>query len=442
MQAAAPSSSALQQGLTFLADIVRARLSQFLHPDQPVQFPDLHFQHDGSRLAVFVTEQSLSIEEYLLVFTALAPHLQPNFFGSLISEQIPAGTEMPEFGGVKPNHLRAMLPTGETALFILAGTGLSERLRCAALLNEGHWLFQQKILSLSPAVGGEPMHSGQLGIARDWLERFTQGTVSLPKLSTQFPAEHIVTDLDWSDLVLNEHALSQLQDIRIWVEHNATLMQDWGMKARLKPGYRALFYGPPGTGKTLAAMLLGKYTGREVFRVDLATMVSKYIGETEKNLASLFDQAEHRGWILFFDEADAIFGKRTQVRDAHDKYANQEVSYLLQRMESFSGMVILASNFRANLDDAFVRRFQSIIYFPAPRAAERFVLWKKALPPKLKLDKRTDLGQIAADHELTGAQITNIIHYVCLRALHLKTSKVNTEMLVHGIRRELAKDGK
>ena len=144
-------------------------------------------------------------------------------------------------------------------------------------------------------------------------------------------------------------------------------MNDWGMAPKLRPGYRSLFYGPPGTGKTMTACLLGKSTGRDVYKVDLSLVVSKYIGETEKNLARVFDQAQHKGWILFFDEADALFGKRSETRDAHDRYANQEVSFLLQRIETFDGIAILASNQRENLDDAFTRRFESIIYFPMPR---------------------------------------------------------------------------
>src|SRR5690606_11585436 len=129
----------------------------------------------------------------------------------------------------------------------------------------------------------------------------------------------------------------------------------WDMRQLIKPGYRTLFYGPPGTGKTLTAMLLGKEFQRNVFRIDLSQVVSKYIGETEKNLEKIFQRAANKEWILFFDEADALFGKRTSVKDAHDRYANQEVSYLLQRVEDFPGLVILASNYKNNIDKAFVR---------------------------------------------------------------------------------------
>jgi len=175
------------------------------------------------------------------------------------------------------------------------------------------------------------------------------------------------------------------------------------MKSRIKPGFRVLFSGPPGTGKTLTASLLGKYTKCDVFRIDLSLVVSKYIGETEKNLSKLFDRAENEDWILFFDEADALFGKRTGVRDAHDKYANQEVSYLLQRIESHSGLVILATNMKNNIDSAFTRRFNSIIEFEILSTPERLILWGNNIPKNIKLDKDVNLEELSRKFEVNGA---------------------------------------
>ncbi|MCA9485987.1 MAG: ATP-binding protein, partial [Nanoarchaeota archaeon] len=169
---------------------------------------------------------------------------------------------------------------------------------------------------------------------------------------------------------------------------------------------------------------------------------SKYIGETEKNLANLFAKAENKDWILFFDEADALFGKRTNVRDAHDKYANQEVSYLLQRVESFNGLVILASNFKNNIDEAFSRRFQSIIYFPMPGPEERLALWKKGFPPAVQLDKKADLEAIATKYELSGAMIMNIVQYACLNALKRKESLILENDITSGIKKEFLKGGR
>ncbi len=191
--------------------------------------------------------------------------------------------------------------------------------------------------------------------------------------------------------------------------------------------------------KHLTASLLGKSTGREVFRVDLSSVVSKYIGETEKNLASLFQKAEHKDWILFFDEADALFGKRTGVRDAHDRYANQEISYLLQRVETYNGLVILASNFMDNIDEAFLRRFQMVIHFPQPRASERLLLWQKAMPTAVNLNPDVDLRGLAEQYELTGADIVNVIHFCCLQAMAQQSNSLTREDLISGIQRELQK---
>ncbi len=178
------------------------------------------------------------------------------------------------------------------------------------------------------------------------------------------PMQRITTERKWEDLVLSDQAMKDLEEIVVWTRHRQTVLEDWRLKRRLKPGFCSFFYGPPGSGKSLTAALLGKKTGLEVYRVDLSRAVSKYIGETEKNLARLFDQAKSRNWILFFDEADALFGKRTKVSDAHDRYANQVLAYLLQRIEDYPGIAILASNLNARKDEAFTRRFQSVIHFP------------------------------------------------------------------------------
>jgi SpoVK/Ycf46/Vps4 family AAA+-type ATPase len=289
---------------------------------------------------------------------------------------------------------------------------------------------------------GEPTMSGRLVVNPEVIEEIVTGKIGRPVFSMDFPAEHIETSMDWDDLVLNPMTRAQIREIENWIKHNDILMNDWGMRKRVKPGYRALFYGPPGTGKTLTAMLLGKHTGKDVFRVDLSRVVSKYIGETEKNLSRLFDKAENKNWILFFDEADALFSKRTDVRDAHDKYANQEVAYLLQRIEGYNGLVILASNQRANIDDAFVRRLQAMIPFPIPKQEERYEIWRRTFPEQIVLAGDVDWWQIAARHELTGANILNVTHFCAIEALANQSLQVDLKSLETAIKREYVKEGK
>ncbi|HTH30505.1 MAG TPA: ATP-binding protein, partial [Lacibacter sp.] len=200
--------------------------------------------------------------------------------------------------------------------------------------------------------------------------------------------------------------------------------------------------GPSGTGKTLTAGLIGKEFNKEVYRIDLSQVVSKYIGETEKNLETVFKRAESKDWILFFDEADALFGKRTNVQSSHDKYANQEISYLLQRVEDYPGLMILASNFRHNLDDAFVRRFHAVIHFPIPNENERFVLWQKSLPDSLTLNDTVALQHLAAKYELTGASILNAVQFAVLQCYSRNTMEIQQTDLLDGIRKELMKEEK
>ena len=175
----------------------------------------------------------------------------------------------------------------------------------------------------------------------------------------------ISTERSWANLALTERAVQQVEEIRAWLKQSTPVTGEGVQKkTKLTQGYRCLFYGPPGTGKTATAALIGRELHMPVHKIDLALVVSKYIGETEKNLEHLFDRAENERWILFFDEADALFGKRTNVRDAHDRYTNQEVSYMLQHIENYKGLIILATNMKGNIDEAFIRRLHSIIHFP------------------------------------------------------------------------------
>ncbi len=214
----------------------------------------------------------------------------------------------------------------------------------------------------------------------------------------------------WEDIVLPDHQMAQLKSIADQVRNHHIVFGDWGFGRKLSygKGLSALFAGPSGTGKTMAAEVVASDLGLELYKIDLSQVVSKYIGETEKNLDRVFTAAESASAILFFDEADALFGKRSEVRDSHDRYANVEISYLLQKMEEYEGVAILATNLRRHMDDAFLRRLQFVIEFPFPSCEYREAIWRVTLPPEVPLDGELDLGELARDVRLSGGNIKNI----------------------------------
>lgn len=434
--------SVVSQLLDFLERHIRFRFSQYLNSDSNIYLGVPEFENRDSVLLKFIANTELNLWEVLILSTALSPNIQPSFFNNVIAEFLPDGGDFPEFGGVKGKNHRGIIPTGETALFILAGNDLEERAQLIDFIYHQSKLFKDEIVEIESVPRGEPKMSGKLILAEEYVHLFLTGKELKPSMSSEFPASRITTDLEWEDLVLSPKTEVEVREIEHWLAYNNTLLNDWGMQKKIKPGYRVLFCGPPGTGKTLTAGLLGKYTGREVYRVDLSMVVSKYIGETEKNLSKLFDKAVNKDWILFFDEADAIFGKRTNVRDAHDKYANQEVSYLLQRIEAHPSLVILATNFKNNIDSAFTRRFQSIIEFELPSYKERLRLWENSLPQQVVLDNDVSLEEIAKKYPITGANIMNIVQYSCLKVLSNKSNVLNKQIVLEGIKKEYSKEGK
>jgi len=327
-------------------------------------------------------------------------------------------------------------------MFILAGRDLEKRFSLLSLLDKDHVFYLDNLVFLDEPGPSEPELSGVLTASQDLIDRVIRGKIRKPDLRPDFPAKLLTTEMSWQDVILPSATLDQLSEIERWIEHHHHLLKDAALGKKIKPGFRALFYGPPGSGKTLSATLIGKKTGRDVYRVDLSTIVSKYIGETEKNLAKLFDRASRKDWILFFDEADALFGKRTNVNDSHDRYANQEVSYLLQRIEYHEGLVILATNLKNNIDSAFLRRFQSIVYFPLPKADERLLLWQRAFSESVPADKSISLNDIAKKYELSGSLIINIVSHCTLRAMNEKSNVITSGILLDGIARELAKEGR
>ncbi|MEM8527860.1 MAG: ATP-binding protein [Bacteroidota bacterium] len=431
--------------LESLATLLKERLNAFFQAEEIAPTFSLNGEARFLNQAVnnsSTDELELSKEEQIILLLAYASHIQPNFIDAIIKEQLPQAGDFPQLGGTRGKEYRGFLPTGQTALFLLAGGDVEQQLQYQYLFSEDHFFAKRHILWLEDVPKGEPRMSGKIILSQEYIDLLNTGRIARPKFGIRFPAQLLETRMEWEDLILDADTLTQVKELESWVNYGDHLLNDWEMGKKIKPGFRALFYGPPGTGKTLTASLLGKHTSKDVYRIDLSMIVSKYIGETEKNLSNLFAKAENKDWILFFDEADALFGKRTNVKDAHDKYANQEVAYLLQRVEAYNGLVVLASNRKDDIDEAFLRRFQSIIRFQFPKPAERKKLWQNAFPKKAILSTDIDFAHLAQKYEITGSEIINVTQFACLRALEKEENVIEKNYIIQGIKREYAKKGR
>ncbi len=248
----------------------------------------------------------------------------------------------------------------------------------------------------------------------------------------------------WSDLVLATDPFNMLREICEQVKHRSLVYGTWGFdrKLSLGKGLNVVFAGPSGTGKTMSAEIMAGELKMDLYKIDLSNMVSKFIGETEKNLERIFNEAGDSNAILFFDEADSLFGKRSEVKDAHDRYANIETGYLLQKMEEYDGIVILATNLRKNLDEAFVRRMHFMIEYPFPDEDDRFLIWSKVFPKDLPVGSTVDMRFMARQFKLSGGNIKNIGLAAAFLAAGDGAAAVEMEHLIMATRREYQKLGK
>ncbi|SFA98794.1 ATPase family associated with various cellular activities (AAA) [Collimonas sp. OK607] len=446
MNALTANAKSLEREIAWFSEVLTARFHDyFMHEGGPYEIerhqpPDV--SGDPSTFAGAICEYGMSFDERMVLILTLLPHIRPQALDLLFTANKNTDRSYTEFGGRKGKNHAGLLPTCETAVFILAGDDLVRRFEVLKLFDADHFFARQSILKLEQRVDGEPFLSAALSVESDFLDRCTSGLQHKPDYSAGFPAKRIMTQLDWSDLVLAPEVLEEIEHIKIWLKGGAAVMQRWDLDKSVKPGFRSLFYGPPGTGKTLTATLLGKAAEVDVYRIDLSKIVSKYIGETEKNMANVFDQAQNKNWILFFDEADALFGKRTEGSSSNDRHANQEIAYLLQRIEDFPGVVILASNLRSNIDDAFARRFQSAIYFPIPDGLQRLRLWQNIFPQRRHLADDVNLENLAEENILSGGALLNVVRYAAMRAERQGRDKVCKDDLLRGVKKEFIKEGR
>jgi ATPase family associated with various cellular activities (AAA) len=387
-----------------------------------------------------VDEYKLDEYEQLVVLLSLAPYFLPGFINSFFESNSKQPKQDLFFNRSLIN--KSIYPSIETAISILGGTNIENRQKYFQLFNIDSKLFKEDLIAIPSPPHGEPFTRATLTPGQSFLNNIISGKNRSPEFSHDFPAMLIESDYSWDDLILDYETRTQLQEMKEWLDYE-NICREKGLDIeKFKLGYKCLFFGAPGTGKTLAASLIGKLTNRKVYRIDLSAVVSKYIGETEKNLSRIFDRASHGNWILFFDEADALFGKRGTTQNAHDRYANQEVSYLLQRFENYEGVSILASNFKDNIDTAFYRRFHSIVRFKNPEADERLKLWEVHLPKGFKFAEDVDLHEISRSVKINGSGIYNVMRRSCMKAVLNNDMQVKGSDMLESVKMEFAKENK
>jgi len=390
---------------------------------QDEAIPALEFYAGMGPLAATIAMTGLTAPEALVLVAAIAPSIDERFLAAygLLSDR-------PMSHGL----------TIDVARTLMART-FQGRLDATSMLSEHGTLRATGLLSVEPP--GEP--TGMLTPEPGLVAWVLGMPPPRPHATAGFPARPLTTVHTLDDVVLPGRARARLADLERRLAHRERVTTDWGFARHHDNagGLVALFHGPPGTGKTMTAAAVAASAGLPAYVVDLSALVSKYIGETEKSLAAVFERAERERCVLVFDEADAVFGSRTEVSDSHDRYANQEVSYLLARIESHPGVVILTTNLLGNIDSAFRRRIHVLVEFPQPGAPERAVLWERVLPPGVPTSGDLRLGELAERFQLTGAEIRD----AAIEAAYLAADgdgAITREYLEEGIRRQFTKAGK
>lgn len=360
------------------------------------------------------------------------------------------GTEKSwEANGTFKHHrlLKAELPAPEGIASLQTWEALARR----AGLDAGSFDFAELAAKfkftpaqMRNAISAATNHSLQIGGSlQPTMDDLYRGCRAQSNQRLRLLSRKLTPRCTWSDITLSANSKAQLREICDQMKYRQKVYGAWGFgqKHSLGRGLCALFFGPSGTGKTMAVEIIAHELGIDAYKVDLSTVVSKYIGETEKNLNKVFSEAETSNAILFFDEADALFGKRSDVKDAHDRYANIEINYLLQRMEEFEGLAILATNLRKNMDEAFSRRMHFAVEFPFPDATQRYAIWKQHFPSSAPMASDIDFDFLATRLNLAGGAIRNIVVNAAFLAA-ANSGTIRMKHLVQATRREFEKIGR
>jgi len=380
-----------------------------------------------------IAANKFSAEERLVIILALSPYVAPevcDVFNSnkkllLLSK------------ACRSSEGIMLLPTVQTALFLLAGDDVDKRVKSMLLFDTTHTFYKESIIHIGPTEGNEPAYNGVISITPTYRDLLIHGEYRPPRFSSEFPAHLLTTKLEWEDLILMPTTSETLNDVKVTLKQYEKLFNEWNMSNIMRPGCRILFYGDSGQGKTLTASLLGKLLKRPVYRVDIAATVSKYVGETNQRLEALFNTAENKDWILFFDEGDSMLGQRSKSGEgSNSHYANQEVAFLLQRIETFNGIIVVATNLRSNIDYAFQRRFDASAQFKALDFERQKQVWERFWPKKHISMEGLDIDTLIGRYPLSPASIINVIRRVAAHVSEQELKTVPPAMLVRFVQDE------
>jgi SpoVK/Ycf46/Vps4 family AAA+-type ATPase len=356
-------------------------------------------------------------------------------------------------GGTDRRAIEVLLGEDRPSLTVkVARTNLDERIHAWNEAFERRKWSDESVIDISErfySVGGTTidriceMAEAEAGGAEPSREMLWSAARECSRPEFMGLAEHVIPRYTWTDLILTDKVRSQLRHLTDYLAQQETVYHRWGA-SKVRPrgfGMKALFSGGPGTGKTMAAEVIAHTLGLDMYRVDLSSVVSRWVGETEKNLKKIFDAAEGGTAVILFDEADALFGSRGETKSSQDRFANQEVSFLLQRLEVFEGCAILTTNLQENIDEAFLRRFGAVIEFPIPTAVQRRALWGRAIPAGAPRADDLDLDELSDNFILAGGNIVNSAINACIIAA-TRGESVGQRHVIEAIARELIKMGK
>lgn len=454
----------LEKELNWFRQIVRYRETNSIDQVTFDKIPSLSIPilSEGSHYEKIVTRLKLTPEDRVALLLALARALDDNsLFGlqDLLAMQASPPFSPPDnnedeetkmetihnlfwakkmIGGHLHSETQTFIPTLKTLLFLLCGSNKIAQQEALLHFHTRHALFLEGIIEMHPLGASsqgdrvvQDWINHQIFLNPSYLRYFLGGPVPQPEDDLNLPIRLIDSGLTIDDLVLPDKVHSQLQPAIHFIEHGQEFFKREGIRNKFKEGFVMLLYGPPGTGKTLTASALGNTLGIKTYQLEVSQVISKYIGETSQNMEKVFAELERAiQWlegqmcILFIDEADAVMGKRSNVKDSKDRYANMDVSFLLQRLEKFPGLLILATNYERNMDEAFGRRIQTYLHIPLPNEEQRKQLWKNILPPPYTYTSPNMPSILAHQFAMTGGHIQNILKQACLH-----TESDNTTVL-------------